>query len=86
MYSFFLYLIKLCFLLLYSFGGTVIDSMSTMLVMGMADSPEYRRALHHAKSINFNHTNHGLGKVSIFELTIRCVLLHHHRTKTNRLN
>jgi mannosyl-oligosaccharide alpha-1,2-mannosidase len=46
-----------------------------MLVMGMADSEEYKRALKHAKHIDFTNTKMGdyPGKVSIFELTIRCV-------------
>ncbi|UZJ57537.1 hypothetical protein CBS101457_006857 [Exobasidium rhododendri] len=59
--------------ILAGFGGSVVDSMSTMLVMDMADSDEYKRALVHAKHIDFSHTKMGQtpGQVSIFELTIR---------------
>jgi mannosyl-oligosaccharide alpha-1,2-mannosidase len=58
-----------------SFGGTVVDSMSTMLVMDLANSPEYKRALDHVANLTFSHTSEGSseGVVSIFELTIRFV-------------
>jgi hypothetical protein len=47
--------------------------MSTMLIMDMADSPEYMRALQHVANLTFGHTEEGEapGVVSIFELTIR---------------
>ena len=50
--------------------------MSTMLVMDMADTPQYKRALSHVNQINFNGTAMGStkGVVSLFELTIRSVL------------
>lgn len=55
------------------FGGSIVDSMSTMLVMGMADEPEYARALEHVRAIDFTRTQVGdpAGTVSVFELTIR---------------
>lgn len=49
--------------------------MSTMLVMDMADTAQYKRALSHVKQIDFNGTAMGStkGVVSLFELTIRSV-------------
>ena len=58
------------------FGGTIVDSLSTHLVMGLGDTEDYKAALEHIKTVDFTNTTEGLntpGEVSIFELTIRWV-------------
>ncbi|CEH17459.1 Mannosyl-oligosaccharide alpha-1,2-mannosidase and related glycosyl hydrolases [Ceraceosorus bombacis] len=61
--------------ILAGFGGTIIDSMSTMHIMQLSHSDEYKRALEHAKQLNFSVTPEGdpVGSVSVFELTIRYI-------------
>lgn len=33
-------------------GGTIVDSMSTMLIMGLEEDPAYQRALNHTRKID----------------------------------
>lgn len=56
-------------------GGTIVDAMSTMLVMGLEKDAIFQRALNHTKHINFTVTSEGdpRGSVSVFELTIRYI-------------
>lgn len=56
-------------------GGTIIDSMSTMIIMGLNGTQEYHRALEHVRKTDFTMTRTGnpVGTVSLFELTIRYI-------------
>lgn len=56
-------------------GGTIIDSMSTMVLMGLNESVQYKNALEHVRTTDFTMTRTGnpVGTVSLFELTIRYI-------------
>lgn len=61
----------------HDFAGTIIDGLDTMLIMGMGNTPQYKRALDVVSKLNFNSTedNSGgeKGVVKVFEWTIRLV-------------
>lgn len=67
--------------ILAGWGGTAVDSLSTMILMGLQDSPQYQRAVEHSRRIDFTRTHEGadqegeprVGVVSIFETTIRYI-------------
>ncbi|KZS96315.1 glycoside hydrolase family 47 protein [Sistotremastrum niveocremeum HHB9708] len=52
-------------------GATIVDGMSTMLVMGLTDL--YQQAVQFAGTIDFNQSNVPSETVSVFETTIRFV-------------
>lgn len=56
-------------------GGTIIDSMSTMILMGLNESQQYKNALEHVRTTDFTMASTGnpVGTVSLFELTIRYI-------------
>ncbi|KAF7299049.1 alpha-1,2-Mannosidase [Mycena indigotica] len=53
-----------------AWGATVVDSMSTMIIMGLTDY--FKEAVAHASSVDFTSTK-SWGTVSVFETTIRYV-------------
>jgi mannosyl-oligosaccharide alpha-1,2-mannosidase len=55
--------------------GTVVESLSTMIVLGLQNTPDYQKALDIVKSIDFTKTKKGnpVGVVSLFEVTIRYI-------------
>lgn len=58
------------------FKGTIVDSLSTHIIMGNGDSPEYKQLLDIVSKIDFTTTQQGIttpGEVSIFEMTIRYI-------------
>lgn len=58
------------------FGGTLIDSLSTFIVLGLGDTPEYKQLLENVKKIDFTKPKKvydNEGEVNIFELTIKVI-------------
>lgn len=56
-------------------GATIVDSLSTFLIMGLSESDEYKRALAFVKAHEFTTTPGAPppGEVSMYELTIRYI-------------
>lgn len=60
--------------ILAGFQGTIVDSLSTQIVMGLNTTKLYRTYLNRIKAIDFTTTIEGIsepGEVSLFEMTIR---------------
>lgn len=58
------------------FGGTIADALSTMVIMGLTDTPEYHQALAFVQNRSYTNTSGGVssadkpGAVTVFDTTL----------------